>query len=239
MTGTRTLSLQIDAGDHPNWPRVQVFVDGTELVYGSAQHDFIGFDPADILGPRSPLLPAEPARRVAVYRCSCGIAGCGCIAPLIEARSDTVVWWDFRDFVGVYDRPTVRENPSDGQPLRFTALVFDERQYRDEVERASALPWETPQRKTARLLRLHLQRQGDRLRGLGYERPAAAKTGDDDFTYTVFLWDLEHCQVVVELQAAPGDPADQAETMAEYILTTPASEWNVTFRGGPRGAVRR
>jgi hypothetical protein len=239
MTGARLLSLRIEADDHPNWPRVHVFVDGEELVHGSAQHDYIGFDPADILGPRSPLLPAEPARRVAIYRCSCGIAGCGCIAPLIEQRSDTVVWWDFREFVGVYDGPTVAVDPTDGQLLRFPALVFDGLQYRQEVRRASALPWETSQRKTARLVRLRLQCQGERLRELGYVRPSAAKIGDDETTYSLTLWDLEHCQVVVELHAPPGEAEVQADAMVEYVLSTPASEWSVTFRGGPWGAVRR
>ena len=78
-------------------PVMQLLIDGIDLFSGVAPNGFIGFDPDELLGPDDPLIPAEPARRVAVYRCSCGEPGCGVVAPVISG-SDTQVWWrDFQD----------------------------------------------------------------------------------------------------------------------------------------------
>jgi hypothetical protein len=43
----------------------------------------------------------------------------------------------------------------------------------------------------------------------------------------------------IEAGDHPNRPRVQGDAIVEYLLTTPASEWNVAFRGGPWGAVRR
>ena len=84
------------------------------------------FDPAKMLGPHSPLLPEDMGRRVAVYRCSCGEAGCGVIAPVIVASPDgtRISWVDFRDYVGVFIGP-VEESVDRHEP---SASMADPRQ---------------------------------------------------------------------------------------------------------------
>ena len=61
-------------------------------------------------GPsRAVYLPTNPPRRVAVYRCQCGEAGCGCAAPIIVERNGCVIWEDTRDVTGVYVDPNTRK----------------------------------------------------------------------------------------------------------------------------------
>ena len=81
--GLSSLSLQFEVVDgRPDWPVVRVLVDGQD-PFAAVAPGWRGFDPAKMLGPRSPLLPADQGRRVAVYCCSCGEPGCGVIAPVI------------------------------------------------------------------------------------------------------------------------------------------------------------
>jgi len=72
----KTLQLRIELRkpERPNHPVVTILIDG-EDVLGDMSGGFIGFDPADILDSGA-LIPTDPPRRVAVYRCSCGEAGC-------------------------------------------------------------------------------------------------------------------------------------------------------------------
>ena len=98
-SGLSVLSLQFQVlDDRPGWPVVQVLVDGRD-PFAEVAPDWRGFDPAKMLGPHCPLLPVDLGRRVAVYRCSCGEAGCGVIAPVIVPSPDgrRVSWVDFRD----------------------------------------------------------------------------------------------------------------------------------------------
>jgi hypothetical protein len=76
----------------PSYPQVTILIDGDDIL-GRLNGGFIGFDPAQILDSGA-LLSKDPPRRVAVYRCTCGEAGCGCIAPVIEQIEDRVRWTD-------------------------------------------------------------------------------------------------------------------------------------------------
>lgn len=73
--GLSVLSLRFQiVGNRPDWPVVSVLVDGQD-PFAAATSGWRGFDPEKMLGPDSPLLPADLGRRVAVYCCSCGEPG--------------------------------------------------------------------------------------------------------------------------------------------------------------------
>ena len=146
------------------WPVVQVLADGRD-PFAEAAPDWRGFDPDKILGPESPLLPvAGLGRRVAVYRCSCGEAGCGVIAPVIIASPDgsRISWTDFRDYVGVFIDPVEESSDQhEGKPWNLPDLHFDPEQYIAEFTRACRdRSWETRRRRTARLLHERLDPMG-------------------------------------------------------------------------------
>ena len=64
----RRLDLRIDApAGGPNFPVVTILADGEEVLASANGHHYEGLDPAEILGPASPLLPDRPARRVRIY----------------------------------------------------------------------------------------------------------------------------------------------------------------------------
>jgi hypothetical protein len=229
----RRLDLRFDLPDpeRPNYPIVTILIDGEDILGGARRGDFIGFDPADILGPESPLPPTEPPRRVAAYRCNCGEPGCGVAAPVIEERNGRILWSDFRDFTGVFVGPTVDEPVEhDGKHLPLPDLAFDAAQYRAEVARASSDDsWETPARKTARLLRQHLEEEDAALKRAGYERGWVAPDWEDPDAFQVSFID-PNGQTVVKVRPAPGRPEDQAIEMAETLLRAPPQAWNVVAR---------
>ncbi len=135
----RRLDLSFDTFEgRPNQPIVQILIDGEDLFAGGrASEGFVGFDPRKILETGA-LIPAEPPRRVAVYRCGCGEAGCGCVAPVIERQGGLMVWSDPRDFVGVYVSPIYDARiESEGSLHDFGDLVFDAEQYLAEADRAT------------------------------------------------------------------------------------------------------
>lgn len=143
------LRLRVNADpERPDQPVVTVLVDGEDRLAGLGRTGFVGFHPAEILGPDQPLLPTDPPRRVAVYRCVCGIAGCGCVAPVIARDGGQVTWSDARDYTGVFDGPTLepgyRPGPDEGTVLDLPVLRFDAHQYEEEVRRAGAdRTWES------------------------------------------------------------------------------------------------
>ncbi|MFT3875311.1 MAG: hypothetical protein QM708_02620 [Propioniciclava sp.] len=145
------LTLWVDTDDSDE-PVVRFLVNGRDL-FGVVAPEGIGFAPEEILGPDWPLLPVVGGRRVAVYRCSCGVAGCGSIAPVIVASEDGeyVHWVDFRNVVGVFDSPVANEVDVDpewpGKAVDLPDLRFGMRQYVAEIERASQdRSWETLRR---------------------------------------------------------------------------------------------
>lgn len=149
------LSLQVEIGDAgPDWPMVSIDVDGHSPFEAMAE-GWLGFDPAQILAADAPLLPSGDRRHVALYRCSCGIAGCGVIAARIDRSSDgrRISWTDFRNYVGVFDRPRTDAgyDPTIGRSWPLAGFSFATDQYEAEVGRLTAdMSWETPRRRTAR-----------------------------------------------------------------------------------------
>lgn len=230
-------TLKIHAGENPDWPVVRVLVDGSDLVREVAP-GWLGFDPDDILGPASPLLPGTEGRRVAVYRCSCGEAGCGTIAPVIESSPDQrhVLWQDFQDYVGVFFRPLATTPDTDltglGRPWKLPDLRFDARQYADEIARTSQdRTWESPGRRTARFLHGLLAPLDLRLPPdlpLREVLPAWEGTG------VAVRFGREYAdgtldQQELRLTSANHDPARAARDIADQLRSTSPDEWLLRF----------
>jgi hypothetical protein len=222
--------------DRPDWPVLTVRVNGVD-PFAKIAKDWRGFDPGEILGPKSPLVPDDSGRRVAVYRCSCGIAGCGVIAPFVVASPDKkrISWVDFRDYVGVFDGPVTREIEAyEGKSWNLPDIHFDHDQYLAEVKRARRdRSWETPRRQTARLLQERLRPIGLVLPpnlNLAWVTPACAKEG------TVLMFqhitrDTEYNiqQQMLRLVSSHGDPARAAEDMANQLLSVLPEQWTRRF----------
>jgi hypothetical protein len=235
------LSLQFHAlDDRPEWPVVQVLADGRD-PFAEAARDWRGFDPATMLGPHSPLLPVDLGRRVAVYRCPCGEAGCGVIAPVIVPSPDgsRVSWVDFRDYVGVFNCP-VEESvyKHEGKSWDLPDLHFDREQYIAEVERASRdCSWETPRRRAARLLYERLEPMGLVLPpdlDLAWVSPAWREAGVTlMFQRVSRVPPFEVRQRMLRLTSALDDLEHAAEDISEQLLSTFPDEWTRRFGWHP------
>ncbi|GAA5010612.1 hypothetical protein GCM10023317_47120 [Actinopolymorpha pittospori] len=236
-SGLSILSLKFQVfDDRPDWPVVQVLVDG-EDPFAEAAPGWRGFDPEKILGTHSPLLPVDPGRRVAVYRCSCGEAGCGVIAPVIVPAPDRrrVSWVDFRDYVGIFDGPVEESvHEYEGKPWDLPDPHFDREQYIAEVRRACADDsWETPRRRTARLLYARLDPK--RLVLPPDLRLAWASTAWSEEGITLMFQHvspaprLDVRQQMLRLTSAHDDPDDAARDMADQLLATSPHDWVRTF----------
>ncbi|HET9893921.1 MAG TPA: hypothetical protein VFQ44_03205 [Streptosporangiaceae bacterium] len=226
------LSLRFEVtGDRPDWPVARILVDGQD-PFAAVAPGWHGFDPATILGPRSPLLPADQGRRVAVYCCSCGEPGCGVIAPVIVPSPDgrRISWVDFRDYVGVFVSPGTAVGKAEGTPWDLPDLHFDREQYIAEIERASRdRSWETARRKTARLLHERLEPLGLALPPdlrLAWASPAWRGEG-----VTLMFQRLipeprpEIRQQMLRLTSTLDDPDQAAEDMAQQLLSIPPDQW--------------
>lgn len=205
--------------DRPDWPVVAIRVNGRDPF---GQDGWQGFDPAQILGEGSPLAPDDRGRRVAVYRCSCGEAGCGVIAPYVVGSPDRrrISWVDFRDYTGVFARPLAPGSVDyEGRSWGLPDLHFDRDQYLAEVRRATAdRSWETPRRLTARLLEEQLRP----MPSLEWVSPAWREEG-------VVLSLEHHGQLVLHLTSSEQDPARAAADMAHRLRSTPPEEWARRF----------
>ncbi|MFC2177133.1 hypothetical protein ACFLRH_01820 [Actinomycetota bacterium] len=226
---THALSLRFDLRQpkQPNYPVVTILIDGEDILGRLGGGDgFIGFDPEKILDSGA-LVPAAQRRRVAVYRCFCGEAGCGVVAPVIEQIGDRVRWSDFRDFTGEYHGPLLHPSPSGGEPHPLTDLEFDADQYRREVERAATdRSWETAARQTARHLGEILARNDQRLTEQGYWRGWVGPHPDEEGKFQVEFVGPRG-QVVIALVVSSGTPEEQAAEVADAILSTAPDGWNV------------
>lgn len=233
VTDVHRIGLRIDAGDSPDWPRVTVLIDGEDII-GHAT-GFKGFDPDDLLAEDGPLLPQEPPRRVAIYRCSCGEAGCGVAACIVSEVDGFVRWQDFRDFIGVYCKPMVDEDPPGGSRHGLPDLAFDGGQYRAEVARATAdRGWETTRRRMARLLRARLLSGQDALAERGYRAGWVTPVRDPGDGFEVEL-QVPDGQVVVRVDAdgelAEGEAVDQ---LVSALRDQPEQRWHVRHRNHRR-----
>lgn len=217
-----------------DWPVVQILVDGREAFVDQLP-GWQGFDPADILGDQSPLLPVDGGRRVAVYRCSCGEEGDGVIAPVIAPSPDgrRVSWVDFRNYVGVFDGPAAPDNSVEGTPWPIADLHFDRGQYIAEITRACGdRSWETQRRVTARLVAAGL-----RLRDvvippdLGLRWAAPAPDGDG-----VLLsfgnspsGPESFVQQLLSLTSHHSAPERSAQDILDQLQAVPAADWLTHF----------
>jgi hypothetical protein len=225
--------------DRTDWPTVQILADGREAFVDQLP-EWQGFDPADMLGDQSPLLPDDQGRRVAVYRCRCGIEGCGVIAPMIVPSPDgrRVSWVDFRDYVGVFAGPTARDSDRfDGKPWPIQDLHFDRGQYIAEIRRASRdRSWETPRRATARLVAGGLRARdavlppGLRLQWVGPAQDGNglmlsfknSRSGDGSFVRQMLSLTSDH-----------SDPERAAQDVLDQLQAVPADEWSSHFGWQP------
>ena len=235
-SGLSVLSLHVEVldPDDQDWPVVTIRVDGHDPFAAVAKY-WRGFDPAKILGADSPLIPREHGQRVAVYRCSCGEAGCGVIAPFISASSDgrRISWTDFRNYVGVFADPaTPGADEHEGKPWRLPALHFDRDQYLAEVRRAADdQSWETPHRRTARLVH-------ERLAPLAVVLPPDLKLAwvvpawKRDGVVLLFEHSTAECayhELTLHLTSAHSTPDAAAEDMVDQLLGVSPDDWARTF----------
>lgn len=231
------LNLEIHPHENPDWPVVRILVDGAD-PFETVAPGWRGFDPDDILGPRSPLLPGTEDRRVAVHRCSCGEAGCGVIAPIITPTADEnyILWCDFRNYAGEFFRPLPTNPDADltglGRRWDLPDLRFDARQYVAEIARSSQdRTWETPRRQTARLLRdqlmpLRLSMSLDMpLRGVVPAWEGEGIVLQFGREYDDGLLDQQE----LRLTSTHADPAHAALDMTDQLLSTPQKEWHHRF----------
>jgi|HubBroStandDraft_5_1064220.scaffolds.fasta_scaffold02605_10 hypothetical protein len=133
----RKLRLELgvcDGQDVAAGPALRLLVDGQELLADVSRRRYTAFPAAELLGIASPLLPADPARFVPLYRAAPG-SPAGCIAAVIHSWGDRIAWNAFRHFDGDYS-PAMQPEPADGWPVG-SPRVFDGAQYRAEVRRIS------------------------------------------------------------------------------------------------------
>jgi len=235
--GLSILSLQFEVVDHnPDWPDVRIFADGRD-PFAAVAPGWRGFDPPEMLGPCSPLLPVDQGRRVAVYCCSCRVSMCGVIAPVIVPSPDgrRVSWVDFRDYTGVFIGPNRRIDDGDeGRPWDLPDLHFGREQYIAEIERASTdESWETCRRRTARLLYERLQPLELVLPpdlGLGWAEPP---WNDDGVVVTfqrlIRAPQFEVRQQMLHLTSTLDDPDQAAQDMAQRLISTSPNDWVNSF----------
>jgi hypothetical protein len=232
-SGLSILSLQFEVPDnHPDWPVVRVLADGRD-PFAAVAPGWRGFDPAKMLGPRSPLLPEDQGRRVAVYCCTCGEPGCGVIAPVILPSPDgrRVSWVDFRDYTGVFTGPTARSAVgAEGRPWDLPDLHFYREQYVAEIERATADgSWETGRRRTARLLYEHLEPLKLVLPpdlALAWAEPAWNTDGVALMFQRITSAPRPQVrQQMLRLTSTLDDPGQAAEDMAHRLLSTSPDHW--------------
>jgi hypothetical protein len=239
--GLSVLSLRFEVlDDRPDWPVVSVLVDGRD-PFAAVAPGWRGFDPAKLLGPGAPLLPADQGRRVAVYCCSCGEPGCGVIAPVIIPSPDgrRVSWVDFRDYTGVFDDPVTGSLDEDeGRPWDVPDLHFGREQYVSEIDRASTdRSWETERRRVARLLYERLEPLQPVLPpglGLAWAAPAWGKNGVMlMFQRVIGVPQPAADQQMLWLTSTLSDPGQAAEDMAQRLLSAPADHWVDSFGQDP------
>lgn len=234
---TSVLTLDVQPRENPDWPVVRILIDGSD-PFAHIAPGWHGFDPDEILGQTSPLLPDGDSSRVALYRCVCGEAGCGVIAPTITRTVDGthIRWSDFRNYTGEFSSPRPIDpdalQPDTGRPWDLPERHFDATPYIAEVERASQdRTWESPARQTARLLRDQLT---DRGLDLSPTLPLRAVVPAWDGDGMLVLFGRVHPdgrldQTELRLTSADTDPHQAALDMAERLAATPRDEWTRTF----------
>ncbi|WP_243790788.1 hypothetical protein [Saccharopolyspora gloriosae] len=139
--GLRVEQVEMGIG---SGPALVFVVDGEDLFGRTLGLRGVGRDPDSLLGRSSPLLPTEwpeQPRTTVLWRCNCGIEGCGFVSARIQEDRygcDHVVWSDFTvHCLGDVEPPT---------ELRFRTIQYVAEIARRHADRA----WESAARRTAR-----------------------------------------------------------------------------------------
>jgi len=242
-SGLSVLSLRLEvAHSGPDWPVVSIDVDGHD-PFREVADGWLGFDPAEMLGDASPLLPTSFGQRVAVKRCSCGEAGCGVIAPVIVASPDgrRISWIDFRDYTGVFIGPLCDEAKDyEGTPWSLPDMHFDRAQYAAEVARARAdRSWESPRRRVARLVHEQLSAVGATVPPNLELRRVGPTWGTDGFSvclaFAHIVREPEYSvdRQMLELSSSAENPDSAASEIVERLLGEFPDDWARLFGYDP------
>lgn len=174
-------------------------------------------------------------------RCSCGIEGCGVVAPVIMPSPDgrQVSWVDFRDYVGVFVGPVTPDSGCfEGKPWAIQDLHFDRGQYIAEIRRASGdRSWETPRRATARLVADGLRARHAVLPpGLRFRWAGPAWEADGVLlSFESSPGSASFAQRVLSLTTGHTEPERAAQDILGQLQAVPVGEWASRFgRQSPR-----
>jgi len=214
-------------GESVDHPQVVLLVDGRDVL---ADDGHRGFGPESILHRGDPLVPVSPPRRVVLYHCGCGVAGCSGRACVISESDGVVCWSGFRRFVGLDYPLDATLADEDGRPDDLPGFAFDATQYRAEVKRAKEdRSWETRRRRLARLLTERLAGEPKRWDELGFEFRSAWLWGDDEQVYALNL-SRQGDQLLIGLRAEPGaDEESIVNAMAAKVLSGDEHTWFVIY----------
>jgi len=210
-------------------PVVGIMFDGVDFLESLNR---VGFDPDEILGPDSPLLPALWPARVAVYQCTCTVPGCGVAAPIIEQVGGFVRWSDFRTYTGVFEGPIeVLGRTGKGQLLSDREFFFDAEQYTSAIAAVTKDQWETPARVTARLVREALE-VDPRVAEAGLEVSgvwAVTSRERRPITWQIALRHHKRREFVIELGVGPGSPEERAAIILDILARKSVDTWARRF----------
>jgi len=227
--------LELRQSDGYFGPEVRILIDGHDLFNVGDQ---AGHDPAQPLDTGA-LRPVEPPRRIALYMCNCGCAGCGDIAPIIRQIGDRIEWVQLRLYTGAFDWVFPDEDfgpeDDDGKALELPDLSFDVDRHFAEVWRAKHdRAWESPARRLARAAADAFRNRSGDLAPRGYS-PRAISTTTDAHAFHVDLRS-KHGQRVV-LVRTTGDPRQKGDGILETIVDRDEESWIIAFANyGPLAA---
>lgn len=150
------------------------------------------------------------------------------IAPFVVPSPDgqKISWVDFRDYVGVFAGPVADDSDKyEGKPWRLPDLHFDREQYEAEVARASAdMSWETPRRKTARLVKQQLMDIALELPPnltLRWVAPDWQTEGVElSFEHVTRVPEVKLDQQLLRLSSSHSDPDRAAVDMVDQLIST-------------------
>jgi hypothetical protein len=224
----------------PDFVGVTILVDGKDLLARAGPRGpYRGPWPPALLGDESPLIPADPPRRISLYFEGTMHPDEGNITAIISDADRHVIWADFRecpaDATIDPDGMMFDLHPATSTALRVPDLVFDREQYMAEVRRASAeRDWESDRWRTAELLQEYLCQAIRDRPGQSDEDfyPCRCEPADDDAGFLVTFWDELDPRhgLVVALTADPGTPEQRARSMTNALLGTPTQQWPVVHR---------
>ncbi len=148
VTGVELVNLLIAVRPAPETNDHEVvLVAGDQNLVERFATGSMGLDPDDLLKEPCALL-VDGSSECLIGRCDCGVLGCGDVRIALSVQTDVVIWADINE------------------PRR--AIQFDRKLYQAEVSRSLAdFSWETPGRRTERLIRNGIDRQ--RLASFGFE----------------------------------------------------------------------